>query len=79
MRNVITGNGLKKHISTPVIIVNGIKAGISLLIRLSKKLVRKSWKFLFFRQAKDDVITYPEITKKISTPKYPPGNISLLK
>ena len=26
---------------------------------------------------KDKVITKPEITKNISTPKYPPGNIDL--
>ena len=32
-----------------------------------------------FLEVKDDVITYPEITKKISTPRYPPGKISLFK
>jgi hypothetical protein len=36
-------------------------------------------KLLDFLPAKEEVITYPEITKKISTPKYPLGSKSLLK
>ena len=54
-----------------------ISAGNSLFKRLSKKLVKNWTKFLFFLFAKDRVITKPEITKNISTPKYPPGNIDL--
>ena len=70
---------MKKHINIPVTIVNGTNAGISLFIRRSKKPPRNSHKHLHFLSANEDVITYPEITKNISTPKYPLGRISLLK
>ena len=39
----------------------------------------KSLKSLLGLPYRDDVMTYPEITKKISTPRYPPGRMSLLK
>ena len=43
--------------SKPVIKVNGNKAGISLLTRLSKKPVKNCLKSSVFLAAKDDVIT----------------------
>ena len=42
--------------------------------------MRKFFKPAFsFLLANDDVITYHDITKKISTPRYPPGNKLLSK
>ena len=75
--NEIPGTGLNKGNINAVITQKIISAGKSLFKRLSKKPVKNLTKFLFFLFAKDKVITKPEITKKISTPKYPPGNIDL--
>ena len=39
----------------------------------------KSLKSLLGRPNSDEVMTYPDMTKKMSTPRYPPGRMSLLK
>ena len=56
-----------------------INAGNIRLILRSKNFVIKKLKFSYELFISDDVITYPEITKNISTPRYPLGSISLLK
>ena len=75
----VPGDGLNKQIAMLVISTKTDSAGTSRLILRSQNPLMKSLKSLLGLPNKDDVMTYPDITKKISTPRYPPGSMSLLK
>ena len=79
VRKDTTGDGLNKQIEMLVIRTKIESAGTNRLILRSENPLIKSLKSLLVRPNNDEVITYPDITKKMSTPRYPPGRRSLLK
>ena len=70
------GSGCTSQIAIVVIAIQVISAGASLFVRrlknVCKNLIGLLWAFL----KTDCVITYPDITKNISTPRNPDGSKS---
>ena len=70
---------LKRHASAAVMVMHVSNAGASRLILRLKKLLANDQTSVDLVFESESVMTYPEITKKTSTPRYPLGSRLSLK